>query len=163
MDGDSIPALNAAVLILLVVVLIVFLTELTSNQATTATFIPIMIPLALAEQNLLPGDSKDLSLIAQLAIPVALASSCAFMLPVATPPNAIVYGSEKFSIGQMMRAGFQYCRNHNCYGILYLYASINILMLRLSLILLLSLFIKPKSILNTLTLFTQQYLIKVWL
>ena len=106
--GDSIPALNAALLILLIVVLIVFLTELTSNQATTATFVPIMILLAVSEQNLMPDGSKDLSLIAQLAIPVALASSCAFMLPVATPPNAIVYGSEKFSIGQMMRAGLYF-------------------------------------------------------
>ena len=106
--GDSIPALNAALLILLIVVLIVFLTELTSNQATTATFVPIMILLAVSEQNLMPDGSKDLSLIVQLAIPVALASSCAFMLPVATPPNAIVYGSEKFSIGQMMRAGLYF-------------------------------------------------------
>jgi len=106
--GNSIPTLNAALLILLIVVLIVFLTELTSNQATTATFVPIMILLAISEQNLLPDGSKDLSLVAQLAIPVALASSCAFMLPVATPPNAIVYGSEKFSIGQMMRAGLYF-------------------------------------------------------
>tara|TARA_B100001029_G_scaffold178101_1_gene184069 strand:- start:4093 stop:5586 length:1494 start_codon:yes stop_codon:yes gene_type:complete len=106
--GDSIPTLNAGLLILLIVVLIVFLTELTSNQATTMTFVPIMILLAISEQNLMPDGSKDLSLIAQLAIPVALASSCAFMLPVATPPNAIVYGSEKFSIGQMMRAGLYF-------------------------------------------------------
>tara|TARA_B100001173_G_scaffold81816_1_gene69918 strand:- start:407 stop:1900 length:1494 start_codon:yes stop_codon:yes gene_type:complete len=106
--GDSIPTLNPGLLILLIVVLIVFLTELTSNQATTATFVPIMILLAVSEQNLMPDGSKDLSLIAQLAIPVALASSCAFMLPVATPPNAIVYGSEKFSIGQMMRAGLYF-------------------------------------------------------
>ena len=106
--GNSIPALDAALLILLIVTLIVFLTELTSNQATTATFVPIIIGLAIAEQNLLSDGSNNLSLIAQLAIPVALASSCAFMLPVATPPNAIVYGSEKFSIGQMMRAGLYF-------------------------------------------------------
>mgnify|MGYP005698520479 CR=1 FL=1 len=41
-----------------------------------------------------------------LTVPVCLAASCAFMLPVATPPNAIVYGSNKFSIATMMRAGF---------------------------------------------------------
>lgn len=104
--GGFIPDINAVLLILLIVVLIVFLTELTSNQATTATFVPIMIILATAEGNLLPDGSNNLSLVAQLAIPVALASSCAFMLPVATPPNAIVYGSEKFTISEMMKAGF---------------------------------------------------------
>ena len=103
--GGLIPEINAVLLILLIVALIVFLTELTSNQATTATFVPIMIILATAEGNLLPDGSNNLSLVAQLAIPVALASSCAFMLPVATPPNAIVYGSEKFGIAEMMRAG----------------------------------------------------------
>ena len=103
--GGLIPDINAVLLILLIVALIVFLTELTSNQATTATFVPIMIILATAEGNLLPDGSNNLSLVAQLAIPVALASSCAFMLPVATPPNAIVYGSEKFGITEMMKAG----------------------------------------------------------
>lgn len=103
--GGLIPDIHALLLILLIVALIVFLTELTSNQATTATFVPIMIILATAESNLLPDGSNNLSLVAQLAIPVALASSCAFMLPVATPPNAIVYGSEKFGIAEMMRAG----------------------------------------------------------
>ena len=88
--------INAILLIFIIVTLIVFLTELTSNQATTATFVPIMIAIA----------GSDLGLISQLSIPVALAASCAFMLPVATPPNAIVYGSEKFTIAQMMRAGF---------------------------------------------------------
>ena len=103
--GGLIPDIHAVLLILLIVALIVFLTELTSNQATTATFVPIMIILATVESNLLPDGSNNLSLVAQLAIPVALASSCAFMLPVATPPNAIVYGSEKFGITEMMRAG----------------------------------------------------------
>lgn len=44
--------------------------------------------------------------VAQLAIPAAMAASCAFMLPVATPPNAIVYGSGYITIPQMIRAGF---------------------------------------------------------
>ena len=83
------------ILIFIIVTIVVFLTEITSNQATTATFVPIMFAIALGL-----GFDK-----AQLAIPVALAASCAFMLPVATPPNAIVYGSEKFTISQMMRAG----------------------------------------------------------
>ena len=88
--------ISAILLIFIIVTLIVFLTELTSNQATTATFVPIMIAIA----------GSDIGLVSQLAIPVALAASCAFMLPVATPPNAIVYGSEKFTIAQMMKAGF---------------------------------------------------------
>ena len=112
--GGLIPDISAVLLILLIVVLIVFLTELTSNQATTATFVPIMIILATVEGNLLPDGTNNLSLVAQLAIPVALAASCAFMLPVATPPNAIVYGSEKFTIAQMMKAGLYF----NILGIL---------------------------------------------
>jgi sodium-dependent dicarboxylate transporter 2/3/5 len=87
---------NSLLLIIVVVTLIIFLTELTSNQATTATFVPIMIGIAAVV-----GFDK-----AQLAVPVALASSCAFMLPVATPPNAIVYASEKLTIQDMMKAGF---------------------------------------------------------
>ena len=112
--GGLIPDINTVLLILLIVVLIVFLTELTSNQATTATFVPIMIILATVEGNLLPDGTNNLGLVAQLAIPVALAASCAFMLPVATPPNAIVYGSEKFTIAQMMKAGLYF----NILGIL---------------------------------------------
>ena len=112
--GGLIPDINTVLLILLIVVLIVFLTELTSNQATTATFVPIMIILATVEGNLLPDGTNNLGLVAQLAIPVALAASCAFMLPVATPPNAIVYGSEKFTFAQMMKAGLYF----NILGIL---------------------------------------------
>ena len=76
--------------------MIIFLTEVTSNVATTSTFLPVIGALALAI-GVMP---------VSLAIPVCLAASCAFMLPVATPPNAIVYGSGKFTIATMMKAGF---------------------------------------------------------
>ena len=75
--------------------MIIFLTEMTSNVATTSTFLPVISALALAI-GVIP---------VSLLIPVCLAASCAFMLPVATPPNAIVYGSNKFTIATMMRAG----------------------------------------------------------
>jgi sodium-dependent dicarboxylate transporter 2/3/5 len=73
----------------------VFLTEMTSNTASTAAFLPIIasVAIGLGENPLL------------LAIPTVLAASCAFMLPVATPPNAIIYGSGKITIPEMSRAG----------------------------------------------------------
>jgi len=74
---------------------IVFLTELTSNTATTATFVPLLAALA-------PGFGLDPLM---LAVPAALAASCAFMLPVATPPNAIVFGSGWVTMRDMRRAG----------------------------------------------------------
>ena len=82
-------------LTLLVALLIVFLTELTSNLATTATFLPVVTALAahLGHEPMV------------LAVPATLAASCAFMLPVATAPNAIAYASGAISIRQMMRAG----------------------------------------------------------
>ena len=73
----------------------ILLTELTSNTATAAAFLPIMASVAVGI-----GESPYL-----LVIPAALAASCAFMLPVATPPNAIVYGSGRLSIPQMAKAG----------------------------------------------------------
>jgi len=82
-------------LLLAVVLLMIFLTELTSNTATAAAFLPVVAALALAI-----GTSPLM-----LAVPAALAASCAFMLPVATPPNAVVYGSGRIELGQMMRAG----------------------------------------------------------
>lgn len=82
--------------VLLVVAVIVFLTELTSNTATTAAFLPILAPVAVAM-----GQNPLL-----LVLPATLAASCAFMLPVATPPNAIVFGSDRITIAQMSRAGF---------------------------------------------------------
>ncbi|MFB6274031.1 MAG: SLC13 family permease [Salinibacter sp.] len=77
------------------VALIVLLTEITSNTATPAAFLPILGAVAVEL-----GENPFL-----LTIPVALGASCAFMLPVATPPNAIVYGSDLLTIPQMSRVG----------------------------------------------------------
>jgi len=105
--GNSLLILSTVppiLLILAVATLIIFLTEITSNVTTTTTFLPVFGALAIAI-GVLP---------VSLTVPVCLAASCAFMLPVATPPNAIVYGSEKFTIAQMMKAGLYF----NILGIL---------------------------------------------
>jgi sodium-dependent dicarboxylate transporter 2/3/5 len=97
--GESLlPVANWSTLVLIVAAagLVVFLTELTSNLATTATFLPVIAAIA-AQSGLEP-------LI--LCVPVTLAASCAFMLPVATPPNAIVFSSGVLTIPEMVRAGF---------------------------------------------------------
>ena len=87
--------LPTAVLVLIVATMIIFLTELTSNIATTATFMPVVGAIAI-EASVNP---------IVLLVPVTLAASCAFMLPVATPPNAIVFGSGLLTIPKMARAG----------------------------------------------------------
>ena len=92
----GLDALGIGVIILTTIVAIVYLTELTSNTATTATFLPILGAVAIGlEQNPM-----------LLTIPAALAASMAFMMPVATPPNAIVFSYEEMSIGDMIKAGF---------------------------------------------------------
>ena len=96
--GGSLHAVGALPLILIVVIaatLIIFLTELTSNIATTATFLPVVGAIAIEA-----GYDPIV-----LAVPVTLAASCAFMLPVATPPNAIVFGSGLLTVPRMARAG----------------------------------------------------------
>lgn len=96
--GDGVSGLGALPLLLLIVMVItivVFLTEITSNTATTAAFLPIIASSAI-------GLGQDPMLF---ILPAAIAASCAFMLPVATPPNAVVYGSGKISIPQMAKAG----------------------------------------------------------
>jgi sodium-dependent dicarboxylate transporter 2/3/5 len=85
----------ALVVIVLVTAAMIFLTELTSNTATAATLVPILAALA-------PGLGIPML---RLVIPATLAASCAFMLPVATPPNAIVFGSGQVTLPQMARAG----------------------------------------------------------
>jgi solute carrier family 13 (sodium-dependent dicarboxylate transporter), member 2/3/5 len=87
--------LHFLLVLLLVSGVIVFLTELTSNTATAAAFLPILAGLALA----LGQDPLLFTVIA------ALAASCAFMLPVATPPNAVVFGSGAIRMDEMVRAG----------------------------------------------------------
>jgi sodium-dependent dicarboxylate transporter 2/3/5 len=81
--------------VLAVVSVMIFLTEITSNTATAASLIPILggIAPAMGVEPLL------------LVVPAAVAASCAFMLPVATPPNAVVFGSGMIRLPQMVRAG----------------------------------------------------------
>ena len=94
--GNLMPVgLSIVFLVVIFTTLIIFLTELTSNLATTATFLPIVAVIATQ------FGFNPLLLTASIAI----AASCAFMLPVATPPNAIVFGSELIKVPQMMRAG----------------------------------------------------------
>jgi sodium-dependent dicarboxylate transporter 2/3/5 len=90
---DQAPVL---VLIIAVATLIIFLTELTSNTATSAMVMPILAAVAIGL-----GQNPLL-----LVVPAAIAASCAFMLPVATPPNAIVFGSGYVTIPQMAKSGF---------------------------------------------------------
>ena len=92
---QAVSALPLPAIVLIIAALIIFLTELTSNTATTATFLPVVGALAI-ESGIDP---------IVVAIPVTLAASCAFMLPVATPPNAIVFGSGLLTIPKMAKAG----------------------------------------------------------
>ncbi|MEM7084149.1 MAG: DASS family sodium-coupled anion symporter [Pseudomonadota bacterium] len=96
--GESLAPLNAfgiVVLIVAIVALVVLLTELTSNLATTATLLPVMGAIALQA-----GVPPLL-----LTVPITIAASCAFMLPVATAPNAIVFSTGKMTIPDMVKAG----------------------------------------------------------
>jgi sodium-dependent dicarboxylate transporter 2/3/5 len=83
-------------ILLAVVALMSFLTELTSNVASTQMLLPVFASLAISSAN------NPLLLM----IPATLASSLAFMLPTATPPNAIIFGTNRINIGTMVRTGF---------------------------------------------------------
>jgi sodium-dependent dicarboxylate transporter 2/3/5 len=84
------------VMILLVCLMLTFLTEVTSNTAITTLFMPILAATAIAT------NTHPLLLM----IPASISASCAFMLPVATPPNAIIFGSGNVTIPQMAKTGF---------------------------------------------------------
>ena len=91
---DNLPII---LLILFLTLSVNFLTEITSNLATTAMLLPILAPIA---------QTIDVHPFL-LMISATIAASCAFMLPVATPPNAVVFGSGLLSIPDMMKAGFR--------------------------------------------------------
>ena len=96
--GSQMTLLQGVTLILLLLILIAavnFLTEITSNLATTAMLLPILAPMALAI-NVHPYI---------LMVGATVAASCAFMLPVATPPNAVVFGSGYLRIIDMVKTG----------------------------------------------------------
>lgn len=96
--GERVSGLGALPVILVlaaVVTIVLLLTEITSNTATAATFIPILGGVAV-------GIGIDPQ---TLLIPAALAATCAFMLPVGTPPNAIVYATGNVKISEMVRGG----------------------------------------------------------
>lgn len=85
-----------ALTLLLTITLVIFLTEITSNTATATMMYPIMASFAAALSVHPYG----------LMIAAGVAASCAYMLPVATPPNAVVFGSGYIRIGDMAKAGF---------------------------------------------------------
>ena len=98
--GEALAGIGAWPLVALLasmVALLVLWTEFNSNVATAATFMPILAAIATV------SDYPVLQLVA----PAALAASCGFMLPVGTPPNAIVFGTGRLSMQDMIRAGWR--------------------------------------------------------
>lgn len=96
--GDAFQVLGVLpvpLVVLMVCLLMTFLTEVTSNTATATTMMPILgaVAVSMGVHPLL------------LMVPASVSASCAFMLPVATPPNAIVFGSRWVSVPDMVRAG----------------------------------------------------------
>lgn len=100
-QAKGLGTLPIVVIVAAVATLIIFLTELTSNTATAAAFLPIMGGVATGI-----GITADNPMnVLLLVVPVALAATFAFMLPVATPPNAVAYGSGYIKMGDMVRTG----------------------------------------------------------
>lgn len=97
--GEQLRVLDGVDVILTIVLataLVLFLTEITSNAATATMILPVMAALAV---------SLDIHPYA-LMVPCAMAANCAFMLPVGTPPNAIMFGTGRVKIMEMVRTGF---------------------------------------------------------
>ncbi len=96
---STLGSLHLVLIIFVVTLLVIFLTEITSNTATSAAFLPVIGGVAIG----LGYQGMDVMVF---TIPVALSATCAFMLPVATPPNAIAYGSGYIRIADMIKTGF---------------------------------------------------------
>ncbi|GAB3043602.1 SLC13 family permease [Virgibacillus ainsalahensis] len=92
----GLEGMNVFIIMLVAAGVILFLTEITSNTATGTMIIPVVASLALA-LNIHPY---------ALMVPCAMAANCAFMLPVGTPPNAIIYGTGRLKITEMVKNGF---------------------------------------------------------
>jgi sodium-dependent dicarboxylate transporter 2/3/5 len=92
---SSLEGISLFILLLVIIATVNFLTEITSNLATTAMLLPILVSVA-AILNINPY---------YLLVSATVAASCAFMLPVATPPNAVVFGSGYLSIKDMVQKG----------------------------------------------------------
>ena len=110
----GLEGVSVIVLIFLVAALVLALTEITSNTATASMMYPIMASLAVA-LGVHPY---------ALMIATGVAASCAFMLPVATPPNAAVFGSGYIKITDMMKVGFTL----NVFGVVFIILSIYFLL-----------------------------------
>lgn len=97
--GDFVKSqghLDTILIVLITTAIVLFLTELMSNVALVTIFIPVIIGIA---------EGLDINPLL-LVIPATIASSCAFMMPISTPPNAIVFSSGYIKMREMIRAGF---------------------------------------------------------
>jgi sodium-dependent dicarboxylate transporter 2/3/5 len=94
-EGIKSGGFSPIIVVCLLIVLMLFMTELMSNVALVAVLAPVVAGIAIGLN--IP--------ILNVLIPVTMASSCAFMLPMATPPNAIVFASGYVKVSEMVRAG----------------------------------------------------------
>ena len=94
--ADTFGSAHPLIVIVVVAAFIIFLTEFTSNTASAALLVPVFAGIAVQL-----GMPKEV-----LVLIIGIGASCAFMLPVATPPNAIVFGSGLIQQKEMMRVGF---------------------------------------------------------
>jgi sodium-dependent dicarboxylate transporter 2/3/5 len=108
-EGIKSGGFSPIIVVCLLIVLMLFMTELMSNVALVAVLAPVVAGIAIGLN--IP--------ILNVLIPVTMASSCAFMLPMATPPNAIVFASGYVKVSEMARAGI--ILNILAVGLLILY------------------------------------------